>query len=202
MTVALTEQEQLIRAVLLNPADDTVRLAYADWLQENGQPDHAEFIRVQVELDAFKGDWGERERQFYRREKKLKDQYLINYNGWAKELKPAPFRDSQIITAELYSSFIERGFLNEIRLPLQAFFDYAKDLFSHHPITKVVLTDYQVRYNDVVCPNFLYLTERVLDALPTHYVELINAISDLGITRLEQSDICVRFGRRWAGLTE
>ena len=33
-----------------NPADDTVRLVFADWLEEHGEPERAEFIRVQCEL--------------------------------------------------------------------------------------------------------------------------------------------------------
>jgi uncharacterized protein (TIGR02996 family) len=36
--------------VLPKPPDDTPRLVYADWLEENGEPERAEFIRVQVEL--------------------------------------------------------------------------------------------------------------------------------------------------------
>jgi uncharacterized protein (TIGR02996 family) len=45
---ASTEQT-LLNAVLADPEDDTPRLAYADWLAENGQPDRAEFIRLQLE---------------------------------------------------------------------------------------------------------------------------------------------------------
>jgi uncharacterized protein (TIGR02996 family) len=41
--------EALFRAVCANPADDTPRLVYADWLQENGQAERAEFIRLQCE---------------------------------------------------------------------------------------------------------------------------------------------------------
>jgi uncharacterized protein (TIGR02996 family) len=36
--------------ICASPADDTPRLVYADWLNENGQGERAEFIRVQVEL--------------------------------------------------------------------------------------------------------------------------------------------------------
>jgi len=46
----MTEQEALYRSILEDPEDDTVRLVYADYLDENGQPDRAEFIRVQIEL--------------------------------------------------------------------------------------------------------------------------------------------------------
>src|SRR5262245_12683180 len=35
--------------IIANPDDDTPRLVFADWLDENGQAERAEFIRVQVE---------------------------------------------------------------------------------------------------------------------------------------------------------
>lgn len=40
----------LHRAILLHPADDDRRLVYADWLEEHGDVDRAEFVRAQVEL--------------------------------------------------------------------------------------------------------------------------------------------------------
>jgi uncharacterized protein (TIGR02996 family) len=40
--------EPFLRAICENPEDDTVRLVYADWLQENGDEDRAEFIRLQI----------------------------------------------------------------------------------------------------------------------------------------------------------
>jgi uncharacterized protein (TIGR02996 family) len=40
----------LIAAIRAAPDDDAPRLVYADWLDEHGQPERAEFIRVQCEL--------------------------------------------------------------------------------------------------------------------------------------------------------
>lgn len=40
----------LLRAILDDPADDLPRLAYADWCDENGQPERAGFVRVQLEI--------------------------------------------------------------------------------------------------------------------------------------------------------
>lgn len=40
----------LLAGILAEPADNAARLVYADWLEENGRPEYAEFIRVQVEL--------------------------------------------------------------------------------------------------------------------------------------------------------
>ena len=44
----MTEREALTRAICEAPDEDTPRLVFADWLDEHGEPDRAEFIRVQV----------------------------------------------------------------------------------------------------------------------------------------------------------
>ncbi|MDY3558296.1 TIGR02996 domain-containing protein [Gemmata sp. JC673] len=45
-----SDGQALFRAVCEQPWEDTPRLVYADWLEENGNPVRAEFIRVQVAL--------------------------------------------------------------------------------------------------------------------------------------------------------
>ncbi|MDY3562478.1 TIGR02996 domain-containing protein [Gemmata sp. JC673] len=47
-----TDADALLRAIVSNPDDDTARLVYADWLQENGRPEQGEFIRTQCRLAA------------------------------------------------------------------------------------------------------------------------------------------------------
>ena len=44
-----SDGDALLRAICEHPAEDTPRLVYADWLQENGNADRAEFIRLQCE---------------------------------------------------------------------------------------------------------------------------------------------------------
>ena len=46
----MSPDNPFLRALLAQPDDDTLRLAMADWLDENDDPARAEFIRVQVEL--------------------------------------------------------------------------------------------------------------------------------------------------------
>ena len=41
--------EPFLRAICANPEDDVARLVYADWLDENGDPARAEFIRLGVD---------------------------------------------------------------------------------------------------------------------------------------------------------
>lgn len=45
----MTDGDLLLQAIIADPADDTARLVYADWLQEQGDEARAEFVRVQVE---------------------------------------------------------------------------------------------------------------------------------------------------------
>lgn len=54
----IAEGGALLRAVLEKPEDDAPRLIYADWLEENGDGERAEFIRLQCEsksLMSFNG---------------------------------------------------------------------------------------------------------------------------------------------------
>jgi uncharacterized protein (TIGR02996 family) len=45
----MSDGDALFQAILRHPDEDTPRLAYADWCDENGQPERAEFIRLQIE---------------------------------------------------------------------------------------------------------------------------------------------------------
>lgn len=50
MTAIADTDADFLRAILAAPDDDAPRLIYADWLDENGKPERAEFIRVQCQL--------------------------------------------------------------------------------------------------------------------------------------------------------
>lgn len=45
----MNDDKDFIRAILADPADDTLRLVYADWLEERGDP-RAEFLRLELAL--------------------------------------------------------------------------------------------------------------------------------------------------------
>ena len=46
----LTDGQTLLKAICADPENDLPRLVYADFLEENGDPDRAAFIRLQVEF--------------------------------------------------------------------------------------------------------------------------------------------------------
>jgi uncharacterized protein (TIGR02996 family) len=43
-------EKAFLEAIIENPNDDAPRLMLADWLDERGQADRAEFIRLQIRL--------------------------------------------------------------------------------------------------------------------------------------------------------
>lgn len=45
------EADALLDAIFDHPDDDTPRLVYADWLQEHGHEDYAQFIRLSIQLE-------------------------------------------------------------------------------------------------------------------------------------------------------
>src|SRR6476660_7293007 len=46
----MSDYDALLAAICEQPDEDTPRLALADWLEENDQPQRAEFVRAQVKL--------------------------------------------------------------------------------------------------------------------------------------------------------
>jgi uncharacterized protein (TIGR02996 family) len=46
----MSDAAAFLRAIIAEPADDLPRLVYADWLDEHGEPERAEFIRVQCAI--------------------------------------------------------------------------------------------------------------------------------------------------------
>ena len=44
------DDQAFLRAICENPNDDAPRLVYADWLEERGRAERAEYIRIQIEL--------------------------------------------------------------------------------------------------------------------------------------------------------
>jgi uncharacterized protein (TIGR02996 family) len=79
----MTDGDALYQAILAAPDDDAPRLVWADWLDEHGQPDRAEFVRLQCELANL--DPGDR------RIDELTEQFgrlTVNREAWTAGLGP------------------------------------------------------------------------------------------------------------------
>jgi uncharacterized protein (TIGR02996 family) len=51
----MTDEDAFLAALKANPADDTARLVYADWLDERDQPQKAAYLRAVVDLTRLRG---------------------------------------------------------------------------------------------------------------------------------------------------
>jgi uncharacterized protein (TIGR02996 family) len=112
----MTDEPTLLAAVLADPGDDAPRLVYADWLDEHGQPDRAEFIRVQCELIGTPV-WDPRRPGLERREADLLAEHQIE---WA-----APLLD-----AGAQGWAFRRGFLDRVVLSIADFLQHGSALIE------------------------------------------------------------------------
>ena len=71
-------RDALLRDIIENPQDDTPRLVCVDWLEEHGEADRAEFIRLQIEL----AKWPEEEGDPHREKLTKRAQALFDEHRW------------------------------------------------------------------------------------------------------------------------
>jgi uncharacterized protein (TIGR02996 family) len=125
----MTDHDALLAAIIAYPDEDTPRLAFADWLQENDNPDRGEFIRLEVELARTPPitEEDERRRQFllYRREELLK----VHRKEWLGPFLPHA-RDPSF----------ERGFIHSLDVPAHTFLKHAERWFAITPLRRVKFT--------------------------------------------------------------
>src|SRR5687768_12418256 len=83
----MSDEKALLAAIWDHPHEDTPRLVYADWLQEHGHPERAEFVRVQCER-ARLDEWDDAPRieVLKKREEAL---WKPNAKAWKADLPKA-----------------------------------------------------------------------------------------------------------------
>jgi uncharacterized protein (TIGR02996 family) len=115
--------------ILANPEDDTPRLVYADWLDENGDVDRAEFIRAQIA--AARGEGKRRDRKVFAEQ--LVEQWQEEWLGEAGEMDGV----DQFVFRRGFVSACVISF-DELRRGIQA---TVNRLLGLHPIESVQLFD-------------------------------------------------------------
>lgn len=120
----MSSNEAFLAAICDNPADDTPRLIYADWLEERGDP-RAEFIRVQVELARLP------KRDKRRKDLKVREEELLEWygDGWTQEVFGPLFRQIEF----------RRGFIEMVRTSTKDFVEHAAGWVTQTPIREVAL---------------------------------------------------------------
>ena len=117
-----TTDVDLLRGILANPDEDVYRLVYADWLEEHGQAERGEFIRVQCALARMEGD-DPRRFGLARREHEL-----LSKHGAAVAV------DLPETTRKHLQSQMRRGFIEEVRTTATYFIKCANGLLSRTPL--------------------------------------------------------------------
>jgi uncharacterized protein (TIGR02996 family) len=129
----MTTAAALLQAICAEPYDDLPRLVYADWLEENGQPERGEFIRVQCELDRLPHT-DPRQAVLLEREREL---LRAHRNAWAAQLPP--------LCGVRWGPF-ERGFVARADFQsLKAFTDRFEEAATYAPLTTVDLRNLSAR---------------------------------------------------------
>jgi uncharacterized protein (TIGR02996 family) len=161
------------------PADDGPRLIFADWLDEHGQPDRAEFIRIQCALvrladeDPRRADLGERERRLLE----------ANEFRWAADL-------ALLVTGWAF----HRGVIDSVSVDPAQFLSSGADLFDLAPIRKVRLLKVGVQLRALMQSPTLRRV-RELDLSST-------VLGDLGSTHLARSPHLERLAALDLGFTD
>lgn len=107
-----SDQAALVAAIRHSPDDDTIRLVYSDWCEENDQPIRAAFIRYQIEGNERKAM------------DLAKDHGLNVASGW-KWISVRP------------GTWPERGFYKECRTDYSTISDWGDILFTEYPVLVV-----------------------------------------------------------------
>src|SRR5262245_28716208 len=121
----MREREALVAAVCETPDDDAPRLVFADWCEEHGEPERAEFIRLQLRLAEFDEDDPARQPLAGR----AGELWEEHHETWQAEIP-----GWSGIGAE--ARFI-RGFAESITATAPAFIKYAAAIVRHMPLREV-----------------------------------------------------------------
>jgi uncharacterized protein (TIGR02996 family) len=186
----------LLRTIIDQPDDDTARLIYADWLEEQGQQARSEFIRVQVEATDLFRRGHNLPRAFALRDRQ--NALLRQYEKlWAKEFQPF-----------VENWTFERGFIAYVALAASDFVAQGDFLFARAPICRMYLLGIGDLLPQIVQSphlarlNTLYLRGAVGEITShlakTPHLEQIGRLElmGLGLSFEEQRVLIARFGDR------
>ena len=121
----MSDGDALRRAIVARPDDDTLRLVYADWLDENGRPERAGFVRAQVwaaQAEPFGPDARRHAAAAARVPKAQKDE-------WAKPVRQ-----------RVLEWRFARGFVEHVAVDVATFPRDAAALFAAEPIRSLKMT--------------------------------------------------------------
>jgi uncharacterized protein (TIGR02996 family) len=145
-------EKGFVRTIMENPHDDGARLVYADRLEEEGQTDYAEFIRLSVDTSAaaLASENRERERSLFKEIDVIglcgipADQIIgrpvIHPDYLRLFLHPTdPYTEDGRDWQDWLFQW-ERGFVTRVRAEVAQFLEHGAQVLSVNPVETVTLT--------------------------------------------------------------
>ena len=120
----MTSDNDFLQAIIDSPEEDASRLRYADWLEQHGQAERAEFIRVQCQLAGLPKGSRQR-RKLKEKEADLFEKYGQHWLG--------PLHDL------LKKGLFRRGFLETISVPFKVLLTQGDAIFASGPVQQVTI---------------------------------------------------------------
>jgi uncharacterized protein (TIGR02996 family) len=134
-------------AICADPDDDTPRLVYADWLEEHGEPERAEFIRCQCLVERWASTPGDHEGGAAAGATLARAQQLLRADGFPPAL---PFRhvlhcfqDSELTPLDPGCAVAvwRRGFVASVTLSCADWLKHGPTVVACQPVESVTLSD-------------------------------------------------------------
>lgn len=136
----MDEEWALLEAIRDEPESDDPRLIYADWLEENGKSERAEFVRLQCQLAGYAVGSPQAE-PLRLREQELLREYRSSWLGMLAELQPR-------------TPVFSRGVVEKIEVMATDFASNGEWMFKAAPTIRHVklVFDQKIRYTWGVAP--------------------------------------------------
>lgn len=163
----MTHEQAFLAAICEASEDDTPRLVYADWLEEQGRDERAEFIRVQIQLarnfvtnsvpdpDVIPVSGGKvalaYARSTYRKWKAMKDRERELWAWHGDEWLGTPLASLTKLRDGVLSAMvrIRRGFVESVDCTYSAWLAHGPAIVAVQPVTRVRLTDRKPSFSSI-----------------------------------------------------
>ncbi len=152
-------RENFLADIIEHPDDDVPRLIFADWLDDNGDPDRAEFIRVQCEMARLRAGpagpvpadspWLMNDRRYQALERRERELLVgdspNNWISWGQ-----PVTSTILGFTQSFREVIDfrRGFVHTVRCPCAAWLEHGPAVVRCQPVQRVELSNRKSAWGD------------------------------------------------------
>src|SRR5262245_34933312 len=125
----MTEREAFLRAIADDLYDDAPRLVFADWLEDHGETERAELIRVQCELEPMRDRYEiDHAAELHRRQDELLKEHRKPWLG----RMPKGWDDWRTGA----DCEFRRGFVDVLSMPVRTFLNLGSKILRLHPTVR------------------------------------------------------------------